>query len=122
MKTYAILMLLMVSILPAAMATPPLSIELTYDISLSALHVNAPHTSSRLEKHYLRKMVVSLNGVEQAPLYYHRQASPIGFTADVAMKAKAGDRISVELSCSEGGVKSGDVVVKPLAKDLKIKS
>ncbi len=105
--------------LPAVViAAPPTAVDLSLDMKKNLIHVHAEHTSERLDKHYLRKMTVSVNGVEQNTVYYHRQASPVGLDADIPMKFKPNDRIHVELFCSKGGSASGDITIPvPVIQD-----
>ena len=110
MKNLFLFMFLMF-MAPLAMATPPTEILLSYDKEKEVLHVEATHVSNKPEKHYLRKFIVSLNGNPQPEIYFHRQVDPAKFVTDIPLKAKEGDVIAVEISCSQGGVKTEELTI-----------
>ena len=100
-----------------AFAHPPSSIELTYDLDSKTLTVATKHISQQLEKDYLKKMVFYINGEEAATEYFQRQYKKSEFTAEVALDAKEGDEISVEITSSEGGTKSASLTVEGPAEE-----
>ena len=81
-----------------AHATAPTSVTIDYNIKSNNLYVRAEHVSSRLERHYIRKMVVSINDEAKDPVYYPRQKAPWGFEADYTVKAKPKDKILPSIS------------------------
>ena len=108
--------LLFLFFLPMAssFATPPTSIDLTYDLDKGSLHVEAVHPSFNLDKSYVRLMNVYVNGQQSSILNYYKQIDYNKFTDDVPVSAKVGDVIKVELFCSLGGDMSKELtVVKP---------
>lgn len=92
-------------------ATPAKNMQLQYDIATKELTIQADHVSDRLEKHYIRKLVIKLNGEEVETKYFPRQQSPAGFSYRAALDAKMKDMISVELFCSQGGQANGEYVI-----------
>ncbi len=97
-------------------ATPPREIKLSYDKEGQILHVEAQHPSDRLERHYLRRLVVTQNGKEVQVLNYPRQVLAWGFSNDVVLAAQENDVIKVELFCSQGGNGSGEIILPPEGK------
>jgi len=92
-------------------ATPPVSIDLKYDLDKGSLHVEAIHPSFNLDKSYVRLMNVYVNDQEISTLNYYRQNDDNKFTDDVPLTAQAGDVIKVELFCSLGGDMSKELTV-----------
>ena len=102
-------------------ATPPSEILLSYDKETEILHVEAKHVSTRPERHYLHKFVVSINGQQEQVLYFKRQVDPAKFVTDIPLKAKGGDVIGVDISCIQGGNKKEEIEIPedPKEEDLK---
>ena len=107
------------SCLPKAWATPPISVTITYDLNRQVLHIDAPHPSDKLDKHYLRKVQIYLNGKEAATVFYPRQKLPSGLAEDISFAAEAGDNISVELTCSQGGIGKASLDISKPPEELK---
>jgi len=95
----------------SSFATPPTSIDLTYDRAKASLHVAAAHPSFNLEKSYVRLMNVFVNGTQVRTLNYFKQNDYDQFTDDVPLTAQIGDVIKVELFCSLGGDMSKELTV-----------
>lgn len=93
-------------------ATPPVSINLSYDLGKGSLHVEAVHPSFDLEKSYVRLMYVYVNGAQVAELNYYRQGDYNKFTDDVSVTAQIGDVIKVDLFCTLGGEMAQELTVK----------
>jgi len=100
-----------------SLATPPVSINLAYDLAKGSLHIEAVHPSFNLEKSYVRLMNVYVNGTQVSTLNYYRQNDYNEFTDDVPVTAQIGDVIKVELFCSLGGDMSQELTVAKPAKD-----
>ena len=102
--------------MPPSFGTPPVSIDLSYDLDKGSLHVEAIHPSFNLDKSYVRLMNVYLNDQRVSTLNYSRQSDYNKFTDDVPLTAKVGDVIKVELFCTLGGDMSKELTVtKPEA-------
>lgn len=98
------------------LATPPVSITLSYDMKASSLHVEAAHPSFNVGLSYVRLMEISVNGQRVKTLNYYQQNSPEKFWDDVLLKAKVGDVIKVDLYCTLGGTKSEELTVTKKGK------
>ncbi len=94
-----------------ALATPPSALTITYDADKKNVHVSATHPSGRLERHYLRRVVLYINDKEKDSMYFPRQKLAWGMEEDIALEAKPGDKISVEVFCSQGGSAVAETVV-----------
>jgi hypothetical protein len=97
--------------LTMAWATPPKNIYLSYDVLAGVLYIEAEHVSDRIDRHYLHRMEISVNGGEPQVLYYHRQVEPQGFKAEIPLAAKPTDVISVALYCIQGGSNKVELIV-----------
>jgi len=86
-----------------SLATPPTSIDLSYDLSKGTLHVEAVHPTQNLDKNFVRLMQIFVNGQQVSALNYTRQEQYDKFTDEVPVTAKAGDVIKVDLFCASGG-------------------
>jgi len=105
------LLIFFVILVPMSFATPPVSIDLSYDADKGSLHVEAIHPSFDLEKSYVRLMNVYVNGAQVSTLNYFKQNDYNKFTDDVPLTAQPGDVIKVELFCSLGGDMSKELTV-----------
>lgn len=84
-------------------ATPPSSIELTYDPQKGILHIAIAHAAHDPREHHIRKVEVSLNSEKPINLYFATQTTPARLIIDLALQAKAKDKIRVLAICSEAG-------------------
>lgn len=96
----------------AAMATPPVSISLSYDLDKGLLHVEAVHPSFDLNKSYVRLVNIYLNGDQVSQQDYYRQNDYNAFSDDIPVTAHVGDKIKVEVFCTLGGMLSQEMTVK----------
>ena len=112
----------MVIFLPLAYATPPTQIDLTYDLDKGNLHIEAKHPTDNLNKHYLRRLVVYKNDIQEQEFSYIRQTLPSKLVEDVAITAKIGDVLAVELFCKDGGSKKELLTVLAPTLDSSSKS
>ena len=99
--------------LSSAWATPPTTLDLTYDPATGVLHVEAKHISDHLDKHYLRRLVIDRNGAKEKEIAYTRQKYPSKFVEDIPFIAKPGETIAVEVFCSQGGKKKVELTIDP---------
>ncbi len=108
-----LLSLICVLILPIApcLATPPTSIDLTYDMDKGSLHVEAVHPSFNLVKSYVRLMEVYVNDNQVQSKNYTMQNDYNKFMDDVPVTAQVGDVIKVDLFCSLGGELAQEITV-----------
>lgn len=88
-----------------AWATPPQTLELSYNQDKQLLTVSGSHpTQDRLE-HFIRRIRVTVNQNEPVTTYLTRQDSPGEFKAVVALNAQPGDTVKIEAFCNQGGGK-----------------
>ena len=87
-----------------ARATPPTDIKLEYDTVTKALKITAAHISQSLNKHYIHRAVVTVNGKEPQTFYFTRQTKPDMFEESITLDLQSGDHVHVELTCIKGGV------------------
>jgi hypothetical protein len=99
--------------IPYSGATPPNEVKLSYDSALKVLHVNAEHPSDRLERHYLRTIVITQNGQQVKVMTLPRQTLARGLSVDIDLPAQGDDLINVELFCSQGGHGTGEIKLPP---------
>ena len=85
------------------------NIRLSYNSDTNTLHVSAKHRTGSTDTEYVNKMVVSLNGTVVTTLTYNSKPDPDRFSDNVAIKAKSGDVIGVELYSNDGDDKSLNV-------------
>lgn len=100
-------------------ATPPMDVSINYDKEKKILHVSSAHPSDHLDKHYLRRIVIFKNDVEDKSVAYPRQKMPSGIEEDIAYDAKGDDVISVKIFCSQGGIGIAQTTVAPDQKEKK---
>ncbi|MBI3601583.1 MAG: hypothetical protein HY209_01630 [Candidatus Omnitrophica bacterium] len=100
-------------------AAPASNIQLSYDTDKQTLHVEADHPTDRLDRYFIRRVVVTKNPQESQEFYFSRQTSPAKFIADLDYPANPGDHLEVQLFASEGGTTQGslDVIKAEQAKD-----
>ncbi len=98
-------------------ATPPSAVSLNYDVESKNLHLTAAHPSGRLDRHYLRRLVVYVNGEEADSKYYPRQTLAWGLEDDIPFEGEPGDKISVEIFCSQGGIGKAETLVPELPQE-----
>lgn len=113
------LVLIAMIVTSTAWATKPDSIDLAYDPASKVLSVTADHTSNKLNKHFIRNMKISVDGVALAPVYFTRQQTPSAFNATVSVDANPKQTIKVELSCSLGGSIEGEYIVPEPPTEVK---
>ncbi len=99
------------TVISSAWATPPTEMDLSYDPAQGTLHVEAKHVSDHLDKHYLRRLLLYRNGVQEQELTYTRQKYPSKFIEDIPLIAKPGEIIAVEVFCSQGGSKRAELTI-----------
>lgn len=87
-----------------AYAHPPQDIIITYDPDTKILQAVIIHNVSNPEKHYIKKVNVSLNGLHIIEHKISKQDNNTSQTAAYLIPdAKSGDTVSVEAYCSISG-------------------
>ena len=95
-------------------ATPPSSLTITYDYQTRMLHVSVSHQSDKLEKNFIRRIVVYRNGEEDESFYFPRQKVVSGLEEDIPYEAEPGDKIEAEVFCNQGGTAKAETEVPVL--------
>src|SRR5262245_55130102 len=91
-----------VMIANGAWATPPESVDVSYNKDTGVLTVQGPHPTQDRHEHYIRRLVVTRNHDEPQKFYATRQDAANAFKMEVPFKAEPGDKIHVEVFCSQG--------------------
>ena len=86
-----------------AWATAPNAIKLSYDQSAQMLHMEIEHVSSNIDRHFIRKAVITKNGHDLRVFYFTRQDTPVMAVKDIKYSAAEGDVIEVQVFCNQGG-------------------
>ena len=120
-KRVLFMLLAALSVSVDAWATPPSSVKLTYDLDKQILHVSATHPANKLDKHFLRRIVIYKNDAELNTVYFTRQKAPSGIEEDIPVTAEGGDKIAIEVFCSQGGLGKGEVSIPVPPKENKKK-
>lgn len=110
-KTLLIIGMVVSCFIDSGWATPPSSIELTYDPDKKNLHIEIAHVAHDPRRHHIRKVEVYLNDEKPIDLYFATQTKPSMLITDVALEAKAGDKIRVLAICNEAGRREETLIV-----------
>ena len=98
----------------SALAHPPTAIEIKYDPKTQAITAIIAHQSSNVKRHYVDKVIISVNGVAAGPKYFHWQQTPPAQTVVFTVPGmKAGDVIGIEAHCNIGGHLYQQIKVEP---------
>ena len=100
-------------------ATPPQELNLTYNAEKKVLKVEIAHTSNKLNKHYIRKIVIAQGTKTPDEHFFNRQSAPYRFVEEFPLEAKTGDAIRVTVYCSEGGTKEAELVIPEASEEKK---
>jgi hypothetical protein len=102
-----------------AEGSPATQLKITY--LNHAIEIEANHPSQRLDRHYIKKVVVTRNLKEKQYFYFPRQSSSNKFIANLAYKAAPGDYLELEFFCSQGGVALGKLNIPQDIKEKEAK-
>jgi len=94
-----------------AWSRPPGAVTLSYDLKKQSLHIEVEHTIDNRRKEYIYKVEIRVNNGAPIEQYERIQNDIHTYTADIAVKAKDGDRITVKAFAREGGSSSGELTV-----------
>lgn len=110
-------------------ATPPESLELSYNQSAGILTVSGRHPTQDRFEHFIRRVIITRNQDEPQKFYLTRQDSASEFKIAVPVNSEPGDTIRIAVYCSQGGTKSAEIQIPKIvqkvikaetsAKDLK---
>ncbi|MCX5692441.1 MAG: hypothetical protein NTX47_01965 [Candidatus Omnitrophica bacterium] len=111
MKKIAIFLILSFLMCSLAYAHPPSDIKITYDSKTKILTALIMHNVSDVNKHYIYKVNVGLNGGEIISHAISRQDNNINQKVSYLIPdAKAGDKISVEGYCNISGKLAKEII------------
>jgi len=114
MKNYKFAAVLLLLIVPfILMAHPPKKVNLKYDKETKILSICLPHAVKDINKHYIDKITISVNGEEFKVLEYKAQTSEASHKVEIKLPdLKKGDKVKVEAKCNKMGKKSSTIVIK----------
>ena len=110
-KILFIIGILFFCLINSTWATPPSSIDLTYDPGKGNLRIEIAHAAHDPHRHHIRKVQVFLNDEKPIDLYFATQTTPARLIIDLALYAKGGDKIRVLAICSEAGRREETLIV-----------
>lgn len=96
---------------PSAFAHPPKDVALSYDAPSKALSVKVAHSSFFPSRHYVKNVVISLNGKTVRSEPYTSQPAGDAFTYTYTVEASPGDELSVTALCNVFGSKETKLTV-----------
>lgn len=96
----------------SAMAHPPGSVKLSYNLSAQTLTVTIVHNTSSPNSHYINKVTIKKNGNPAESYTYQNQSDPSEFSYTYKLSAKMGDTIEVTASCSVYGKKTAKLILQ----------
>ena len=99
--------LLLLAIL--AVAHSPSRVLLAYDDLNQTLNVTITHTSSNIDSHYVREVVVQKNGDEVLKREYTNQTTTTTFSYHYPINATSGDLLKAVAYCSISGSRSAEI-------------
>lgn len=104
---------------PLSWATPPQTLDLSYNPSAGMLKVSGNHpTQDRLE-HFIRRVVITRQYNEPETFYLTRQNSANEFEITVPVKFQPGETVRIDVYCSQGGTKSAELQVPKIVQNTK---
>ena len=96
-----------------AFSHPASNVTLVVDGTI--LIVTVQHNVANPETHYIKEIIVILNGKEIIKQLFFLQIENSQKVSYTIPSLKSGDTITVEASCNRGGIRKGTVTVKPIA-------
>jgi len=96
---------------PAALATPPQNIQLSYDSKSQTLSVTITHASFFPGLHYIKNVQIRKNGNMAGSYQYDKQPDDKTFAYRYPIASAPGDTLEVQASCNLYGAKTADLIV-----------
>jgi len=93
-------------LVPSASANPPSDMSISYNELSKDLRVTITHPVSNPQEHYIKEVIVTINGKVVTDSRYTSQPSPDTFTYTYPLPAQPGDDIEVTANCNLAGSKS----------------
>jgi len=114
MKTIkSLLFILLISAPTILMAHPPKSIDIKYSPDQKKLTAEIPHGVKDVKDHYIKTIVISVDGKEVKTIDLKEQTSKEKENIDIELPdIKSGSEISIKATCNKFGSKSGIIKVK----------
>ena len=100
-------------------ATSPESLELKYDQLVGTLSAQGHHPTQDRFEHYIRRLIVVRNQEEPMKFFVTRQDSVSEFKITVPLKLEPGDKIHVDVYCSQGGMKAADLEIPKIVQKVQ---
>lgn len=95
----------------SAMAHPPGSVKLSYNLSAQTLTVTIVHKTSAPNSHYINKVALNQNGKPAGINTYQNQPDQSEFSYTYSLPAKIGDTVEVTVTCNIYGSKTEKLIV-----------
>ncbi len=115
-KTIGMLLIAVFANAHSVLATPARNVEIAYDTQKHIIHVSADHPTDKLDKHFIRRVTVEVNGKAGGEWSFARQTSAGHFNADLPFESKGGEHLKIKLYCSQGGT-AEEVTILPSIKE-----
>lgn len=107
-----IIAFLLIFTLTLFFATPAKKALLAYDLNKNELSVDFEHEVVNVKTHYIKEIIVYLNGNVVIDKKYTSQATAVDQKDSFKLTAKKGDKIAVVSICNIGGEYKGEIIVK----------
>lgn len=112
MKKSGLILLSLFVLFSQSLAHPPVKVRLQYNPGTRRLTVGLPHHVKDIEKHYISKIIVKLNGKEIISQIFSVQSSLKTHQAGYFVpSAKPGDVFEVTATCNQYGKKKGKLLI-----------
>lgn len=105
---------LIIAFLPLALfAHAPKKVTLEYDKDTGKLSIEMPHSVKNVEDHYIKSILITVNGEEKETLEYTVQSSLESHEVVVDLPGlQAEDEVSVKATCNKVGSKTGNLEIE----------
>lgn len=114
MKTIkSLLFILLISTPTMLMAHPPKSIDIKYSPDQKKLTVEMPHGVKDVKDHYIKTIVINVDGKVVKTIDLKEQTSKAKENIDIELPdIKSGSEISVKATCNKFGSKTNSIKIK----------
>jgi hypothetical protein len=113
MKRIAALLVLVLGFSFTAFSHPPSDIIITFDLAKSAVMADIVHDSKNIEKHFINRIIVLVNGSEAITQKTITQTGADGQNVMFVIPGlKTGDKVSINADCSIFGDLTKEAEVK----------
>jgi hypothetical protein len=120
MKRIILASVFVLSFCLAAFSHPPSDIIITFDLGKSAVYADIRHDSKHIDKHYIKQIIVLVNGKEMIKQQAITQTSSDGQRVMYVIPGlKAGDKVAIDADCSIYGDLTKEAVVKVAPQETR---